>query len=106
MSNDGNEETGTEAGTGLIRFVLQMIKCYIQFQILVAETGREISKKLTSPLQAGEDKMACITHTSSHTQEHTHTHTHTFPTTHLLKISHKYELHFILELISRLNFIS
>ena len=102
MSNDGNEETGTEAGTGLIRFVLQMIKCYIQFQILVAETGREISRKLTSPLQAGEDKMACLTLTYSHI----HTHTHTFPTTHLPKISYKYEPHFILELISRMNFIS
>lgn len=41
MSNDGSKETGTEAGTGLIRFMLRMIKCYIQFQILVAERGRD-----------------------------------------------------------------
>lgn len=38
MSNDGSEETGTEAGTGLIRFMLRMIKCYIQFS---DSSGRE-----------------------------------------------------------------
>lgn len=45
VSNDGSEETGTEAGTGLIRFMPRMIKCYIQFQILEAERGREMISK-------------------------------------------------------------
>lgn len=39
MSNEGSKETGTDAGTGPIRFMLWIIKSYIHFQILV--TGRE-----------------------------------------------------------------
>lgn len=30
VSNDGSEETGTEAGARLIRSMLRMIKCYIR----------------------------------------------------------------------------
>lgn len=42
MSNDGSEESGTQAGIGLIRFMLRMIKRYIQFQILVAAERDDI----------------------------------------------------------------
>lgn len=52
VSNDGDEQTGTQAETGLIRFVAHMIKCYIHSQIMVAAIERKISlkkKKLSSP---------------------------------------------------------
>lgn len=45
VSNDGDEQTGTQAETGLIRFVAHMIKCYIHSQIMVAAIERKISLK-------------------------------------------------------------
>ena len=41
MNNDGSKETSTDAGTGPIRFMLWIIKCYIHFQILVTGSERE-----------------------------------------------------------------
>lgn len=70
MSNDDNEKTGTEAGTEFIRFMLGMIKCYIQCPIFAAEKGRGmISNNLNSSMQAGrgKERVACITRTHTGT---------------------------------------
>lgn len=65
VSNDGDEQTGTQAETGLIRFVAHMIKCYIHSQIMVAAIERKISLKKKTKLSiittiAREGKTAKI----------------------------------------------